>query len=96
MEDITTQEQHKDIQKKLSRAYEVLDDVRAKLEDINDDIVINELHDEYHSDLSESIQDWLGQIYALDCNMEGLVKNDFEPLPKTIKIVDPHIFSIDE
>jgi len=28
--------------------------------------------------------------------MEGLVKNDFEPLPKTIKNVDPHIFSIDD
>ena len=58
------------------KAYHVLDDVRAKLENINDDIVINELHDELHSDLSESIQDWLGQIYALDCNMTEFVTDD--------------------
>jgi len=65
-----------DISKQLLKAYHVLDDVRAKLENINDDIVINELHDELHSDLSESIQDWLGQIYALDCNMTEFVTDD--------------------
>ena len=66
----------KSINEQLTKAYEVLDDVRAKLENINDDIVINELHDELHSDLSESIQDWLGQIYALDCNMTEFVTDD--------------------
>ena len=69
-------EPQQDISKQLLKAYHVLDDVRAKLENINDDIVINELHDELHSDLSESIQDWLGQIYALDCNMTEFVTDD--------------------
>ena len=66
----------KKIYAQLYKAYQVLDDVRAKLENINDDIVINELHDELHSDLSESIQDWLGQIYALDCNMAEFVTDE--------------------
>ena len=69
-------EPQKDISKQLLKAYHVLDDVRAKLENIGDDIVINELHDELHSDLSESIQDWLGQIHALDCNMTEFVTDD--------------------
>jgi len=69
-------EAQQDISKQLLKAYHVLDDVRAKLENIGDDIVINELHDELHSDLSESIQDWLGQIHALDCNMTEFVTDD--------------------
>ena len=66
----------KKIYAQLYKAYQVLDDVRAKLENINDDIVTNELHDELHSDLSENIQDWLGQIYALDCNMAEFVTDE--------------------
>ena len=66
----------KDISEQLLNSYKALDDVRAKLENIADDININELNDEFHSDLSESIQDWLGQIYALDCNMAEFVKDD--------------------
>ena len=66
----------KSINEQLTKAYEVLDDVRAKLENINDDIVINEFHDDDHSNLSEGIQDWLGQIYALDCDMAEFVKDE--------------------
>ena len=58
------------------KAYHVLDDVRAKLENIGDDIVINELHDEFHSDLSEGIQDWLGVMHSLDCKMAEFVTDD--------------------
>jgi|TARA_R100000081_G_scaffold89425_1_gene62294 hypothetical protein len=66
----------KDISEQLLNSYKVLDDVRAKLENINDDIVINELDDQYHSDLSETIQDWLGRIYSLDCDMAQFVKDE--------------------
>ena len=66
----------KDISEQLLKSYKVLDDVRAKLENINDDIVSNELDDQHHSDLSESIQDWLGRIYALDCDMLDFVKKE--------------------
>ena len=66
----------KSINEQLTKAYEVLDDVRAKLENINDDIVINEFHDDEHSNLSDGIQDWLGQIYALDCDMAEFVTDD--------------------
>lgn len=66
----------KSINEQLTKAYEVLDDVRAKLENINDDIVINELHDELHSDLSYNIQDWLGDIHLLDENIENFLNDE--------------------
>ena len=69
-------EPQQDISKQLLKAYHVLDDVRAKLENIGDDIVTNELHDEFHSDLSEGIQDWLGVMHSLDCNMAEFVTDE--------------------
>jgi len=66
----------KSINEQLTKAYEVLDDVRAKLENINDDIVINELHDEEHSDLSEGIQDWLADIHSLDQNINEFLEDE--------------------
>ena len=66
----------KDISEQLLKSYKVLDDVRAKLENIVDDININELDDQHHADLSESIQDWLGRIYSLDCDMSEFVKEE--------------------
>ena len=68
----------KSINEQLTKAYEVLDNVRAKLEDINDDIVINELDDEHHSNLSEGIQDWLGDIHALDENIKEFLNEEVE------------------
>lgn len=64
----------KDISEQLLKSYKVLDDVRAKLENIADDININELDDQHHSDLYDGIQDWLGRIYSLDCDMSEFVK----------------------
>ncbi len=66
----------KSINEQLTKAYKLLDDVRAKLENIGDEIATNELYDELHSDLSESIQDWLGPIHALDCNMAEFVTDE--------------------
>jgi len=68
----------KKIYAKLYKAYQVLDDVRAKLEDINDDIVINEFHDDEHSELSYSIHDCLGDIYALDENIKEFLNEEGE------------------
>ena len=71
-------EAQKDISNQLLKAYHVLDDVRAKLENIGDDIVINELDDEHHSNLSEGIQDWLGDIHALDENIKEFLNEEVE------------------
>ena len=75
--------QAKDISDQLLKSYKVLDDARAKLENLAYDIntylgnsIIDELDDQHHSDLLESIQDWLGQIYSLDCEMAGFVKDE--------------------
>tara|TARA_R100000742_G_C4232390_1_gene53682 strand:+ start:430 stop:669 length:240 start_codon:yes stop_codon:yes gene_type:complete len=75
--------QAKDISDQLLKSYKVLDDARAKLENLAYDIntylgnsIIDELDDQHHSDLLESIQDWLGQIYSLDCDMAGFVKDE--------------------
>ena len=67
---------NKDISEQLLKSYKVLDDVRAKLENVDSDICSNELFDEYHSDLSLTIENWLGQIHALDCDMLEFVTDD--------------------
>ena len=59
-----------EILKDLKKAYEVLDDVRARLENINDDIRIEELDDRYHSFLSVCIEDWLADIESLDGHID--------------------------
>ncbi len=61
---------HKDILKDLKKSYEVLDDVRARLENINDDIRIEELDDKYHSFLSVCIEEWLADIESLDGHID--------------------------
>ena len=67
---------NKDISEQLLKSYKVLEDVRAKLENVDSDICSNELFDEYHSDLSLNIENWLGQIHALDCDMLEFVTDD--------------------
>ena len=68
-----------EIFKDLKKAYEVLDDVRARLEDINDDLRIGELmDDDYHYSLSDSIEDWLPDIQKLDDKINDYLKNQGE------------------
>ena len=68
----------KDILKDLKKAYEVLDDVRARLENINDDIRIEELDDNNHSDLSVYIEEWLADIESLDGHIYDVLPTEEE------------------
>lgn len=68
----------KDILKDLKKAYEVLDDVRARLENIDDDIRIKELDDNNHSDLSVYIEEWLADIESLDGHIYDVLPTEEE------------------